>query len=159
MKTANGCENGFESFNFKDKRHRLAISLAKEFTFAYFNLGGGQLAIGGALLKEGDAYLLAYAVALCSPEDNFSKKIAREKISQHLLQKRYLRKRGLLHFADDAASCKPFELLEDAATHYLKRKDVQLPNWAKGCCLVGRLRAGHPGRPGTLPWLLQSVLG
>jgi len=127
-----------ELFDFRNYYYRYDLYNMKEFTFAYFNLGEGQLSIGGIILNDGKHNWLYYAVAFCSPEDCFTKKVGREKIRSHMCMAVHNHKRGKLRIDERCVKCKPFDLLEYAAKDFLTRKTQYVPEWAKGKCLTCR---------------------
>ena len=128
-----------QDFNFRSSMSRRNLFHKKEFTFAYFNLGEGQLSVGGIVLSNGKETKLYYAVALCSPEDKFVKETGRVKIEQHLILTKYSHKRGVLDVSESNIETKSaFRVLKYAADYYLWREDTRLPQWAKGYELTFR---------------------
>jgi hypothetical protein len=137
-------------FDFGNELHREYITWAKDFTFAHFSLGRGSMTIGGT--RIGDK--LYYGVALCSPQDNFSKAKGRAYVREHLTLPEKSGKRGVFVLEGWAGGATPPALLlSEAAKRHLKKMRHK-PKWTAGASPVFRTnrKSGRIGKE-----LLEAV--
>lgn len=120
-------------FNFGDELHRELLTWSDDFTFAHFTLGQGSMTVGGT--RVGDR--LYYAVALCSPQDNFSKAKGRAYVRDHLSLAEHNKKRGVFTLHPENYDLPPPVILKGVADDYLSKMRHK-PEWAKGENLVFR---------------------
>jgi len=113
-------------FDFANELHREYLCWSNEFTFAHLKVGDGAMTVGGT--RVGDK--LYYAVALCSPEDNFSKAKGRAYIREHIQYPEHSKKRGVLKLAPEAGELPPAIILKTAAELYLSKMSHK-PAWAR----------------------------
>jgi len=113
-------------FNFGSEIHRLIITHDPSFTYGHYKVGSGQATVGG--VRFGDK--LYYAVALCSPVDNFSKSRGRALVHSHLINTDNSNKRGVMVLDATTAELPPAQLLKYALEHYLNKMNHK-PNWVK----------------------------
>lgn len=114
-------------FDFADEQHREYLTWSKEFTFAHLKVGKGAMTIGGTRIGN----KLYYAVALCSPKDNFSKSKGRKCVREHLTYQEYSRKRGIFELNPESNEMPPALILRAAAVVYLSKMRHK-PVWANG---------------------------
>jgi len=118
------------SFDFGNQSHR-AVMVANNiagrgsFTYGHYRVGDATITVGGAVCENN----LYYSVSICSPEDNFSKKIGRKNVRDNFILSKRSVKRGVLDVSD-IVDQPPAVLLRAAAVHYLG-KTRGLPRWTK----------------------------
>ena len=112
-------------FDFANEQHREYLCWSKEFTFAHLKVGKGAMTIGGTRIGN----KLYYGVALCSPEDNFSKAKGRGYVREHLSHQEHSRKRGMFELASRSDEMPPAIVLRAAAVVYLSKMRHK-PAWA-----------------------------
>lgn len=115
------------TFNFGSEEDRECLVESGDFTFAHFKVNGGDATVAGGLVNR----KLYYAVALCSPEDNFSKRHGRELACRYMIESVWSDKRGVfVPNTNVIGEAQPAHLLHDALVHFLGRHK-RLPWWAK----------------------------
>lgn len=113
-------------FDFSNDIHREVVTHAKEFTYAHLVVNTGFVTIGGT--RIGDK--LYYAISLCSPKDNFSKRVGRDYVREHMEYAEFSNKRGVLTLTEHNRDSAPALLLHAAAENHM-RKMRHKPSWAK----------------------------
>jgi hypothetical protein len=130
---------GVRLFNvdFGNTDHRYNLVQNPEFVYGHYKIGidikwngspgtkSGYATVGG--LRCGSK--LFYSVALCSPQDNFSKKVGRRLVVEHFLQDSS-NKRGVFNIIGLEHE-QPALLLKKALEYYLS-KTKHLPFWTRG---------------------------
>ena len=121
-----------QSFNFGNQAHRASLAStaygeSKSFTFGHYNVGdsGGVITVGGAVC-DGKLY---YAVSICSPLDNFSRKVGRKNVEHNFIHDKNSVKRGVVNVVD-VVDKSPATVLKEAAQYYL-RNNKSLPKWTR----------------------------
>jgi len=129
FKRLTGLEEGFD---FGNQAHRTCVLAtayddSRNFTFGHYKIGdsGGTITVGG--VAHGDR--LYYAVSICSPLDNFSKRVGRKNVEDNFVQDKNSMKRGVVSIADIRGE-NPAIVLKRAAQSYL-RKNKMLPKWSR----------------------------
>jgi len=121
--------------SFGDRKFRQEVMMDPEFTFAHFKINDGSATIGGAL--HGDK--VYFGVALCSPEDNFSKKTGRALVQRHIVVDEHSSKRGVFVPSGDISDIPPARVLYHILNYHLGRLR-RLPTWAKNPVVMFRTR-------------------
>jgi hypothetical protein len=120
-------------FDFGKSSCRLILTADEEFTFGHYCIDHvllrrqGNATIGG--VRYGDR--LYYGVSLCSPEDNFSKKIGRTNVVNNLIDGENSSKRGVFSILSVDLHLQPALLLKWALEDFLG-KAKRLPPWTRG---------------------------
>ena len=121
-----------EDFDFGNQAHRVCVlstayNDSRNFTFGHYKIGdsGGTITVGGVV--HGDK--LYYAVSICSPLDNFSKRVGRKNVEDNFIQDKNSIKRGVVSVLDIKDE-NPAIVLKRAAQVYL-RKNKMLPKWSR----------------------------
>ena len=121
-----------EDFDFGNQAHRATVlstmyDESRSFTFGHYQIGdsGGTITVGG--VRHGDK--LYYAVSICSPMDNFSKKVGRRNVEDNFIQDKNSMKRGVISI-ESLKEESPAVVLKAAAQSYL-RKSRMLPRWSR----------------------------
>jgi hypothetical protein len=146
-----------DEFNFGSEIHRLILTHDPTFTYGHYVVDGrqeliGQATVGGA--KIGNR--LYYAVALCSPSDNFSKSRGRALVHNHLINAEHSRKRSVMILPENDA-LPPAQLLKLALEQYLSKLSHK-PSWANNAIVRFRTPRKSGKKPGVAPAGIGSVL-
>lgn len=130
--------NGSGSPDFSSHAGRVLLSLDPNFVYGHYQIGyrnSGFATIGGTRVGN----KLYYSVALCSPNDNFSKSVGRELVKFHMQQDESSRKRGILELDSNMIPEQPAVVLKHALEVHLN-KTRHLPGWTRQVVLF----RGHP---------------
>jgi hypothetical protein len=119
-----GLEGNVRDFNFANKDQRDSLTTCKEFTYGHYCVGEGVVTVAGAVV-DGKLY---YGVSMCSPKDNFSKKLGRDCAEANLVNDHKSRLRGVYDNLNGEES--PAEALREALEDFLGRMR-QRPHWIK----------------------------
>jgi len=116
-------------FNFSMPEWR--AELTRHFEFNHFNVldfnydVSGLITIGATLVDN----ILYYALAMCSPNDNFSRKVGRNFVLKHMIGPDST-KRGLFKVKEEHLDDDVGELMQDAIQDWLDRTQ-RVPTWIK----------------------------
>ena len=133
-------------FDFGNEDDRHALVESEDLTYAHFwikkhctSIGNacGSRIIGNATVcgsRVGDH--LYYGVSLCSPQDNFEKRLGRELARDSIMSLDRCSKRGVLDVADNFDE-QPSVLLHDALLNHLS-KMKRPPCWVKNAEIIFR---------------------
>jgi hypothetical protein len=125
-------------FNFKNSSSRSVLTHDDNFVFGHYKVGPGIATICGGLINS----KLYYGIALCSPDDNFSKSEGRERAIAHLVDDEHSCKRGVMTLQPEDCKGHPTEILKKAVERHLKKIDKRhKPQWAKNA------EVGFRGKP------------
>ena len=113
-----------QEFNFSDKSHRFMLTKCKEFTYGHYTVGKGTVTVAGAMVC-GNLY---FGVSMCSPEDNFSKRLGRCCAEANLVNDHKSKMRGVYDGLNGEE--KPAEALREALEHHLDSMRHR-PHWIK----------------------------
>lgn len=114
------------NFNFAYPEDRARLIESPALYISYFKVGKGFATIGG--VKVGRKFY--YAVALCSPKDNFSKRRGRWWLKENMLDEVKSQKRGCVDLAD-FPNLPPTQLLKEVLEHFLSKRGKNFPRWIK----------------------------
>ena len=116
---------GNTDIDFSSEHDREVLSKSEALLFTHFNVGAGAATVAATLLND----KLYYSVALCSPEDNFSREIGREHARMHMAVDQYSKKRGILK-SESFSNLTPASCMRLALERYLE-KMRRRPQWLK----------------------------
>jgi hypothetical protein len=113
-------------FDFSNEIYRQILCQTKEFTYGHYSVNGGTITIGGTVVNK----KLYFAISMCSPEDNFSKKLGRNYVIENLIDPSNSKMRGVYPRYDLALddAKKPADVLKTALESHL-RNMRQRPHW------------------------------
>ena len=112
-------------FSLANEETREIMAKDKGVKYAHFNVNNGQATVGGLKVDN----TLFYWISICSPLDNFSRQIGREKAGKFLTEPVSSNKRGVLNitgFADRSYG----ELLRMALERHLDKMRNK-PSWLR----------------------------
>lgn len=133
-------------FNFGDELHRDIIIDDPNFCYGHYVVGKGQATVGGIRLGN----KLYYAVALCSPNNNFSKMTGRDYANGHFIVNKYSNKRGVIILNDALCAQPPAILLKLALEKHLFKMRNK-PHWTRNAEVDFRTTRRHFKESQT-PW-------
>lgn len=116
---------GNADVDFSSEYARGTLAKSEALSFAHFNVGAGAATVAATLLND----KLYYSVALCSPEDNFSREIGRNCARTHMAVDQHSRKRGVLK-GEAFSNLTPTSCMRLALERYLE-KMRRRPQWLK----------------------------